>query len=56
MKSLKLFAVAAVFGAVFMSCEAESLNEDQVQIEEVDVFSGTGNDGTEASTGEDDGD
>ena len=34
MKSLKLLAVAAIFGAIFTSCEAESLNEDQQQIGE----------------------
>ena len=42
MKSLKLLAVAALFGAIFTSCEAESLNEDQQQIEEIEIFSGTG--------------
>lgn len=54
MKSLKLFAVAAVFGAVFMSCEAESLNDDQVQVEEVDVFSSTENGEVQTSNDSDD--
>ena len=43
MKSLKLLAVVAIFGAALTSCEAESLNEDQQQIEEIEIFSGTGN-------------
>jgi len=42
MKSLKLFAVAAVFGVFFTACEAEPLNEDQVQIEEIEIISSTG--------------
>jgi len=40
MKSLKVLAVVALFGAFFASCEAESLNDEQ-QIEEMDVISGT---------------
>lgn len=42
MKSLKLFAVVAFFGALFTSCEAESLNEDQQKIEEIEIISSTG--------------
>jgi len=56
MKSLKLFAVVAIFGAFLTACEAESLNEDQVQIEEIEVISGTGNESTELSEEEDDDD
>ncbi len=41
MKSLKLLAVAAIFGAFMTSCEADSINEDEQLIEEIDVFSGT---------------
>jgi len=33
MKSLKLLAVAALFGAFFSSCEADSITEDEMQIE-----------------------
>jgi len=42
MKSLKLFAVAAIFGAFMTSCEAESISEDENLIEEIEVFSETG--------------
>ncbi|MBT8304341.1 MAG: hypothetical protein KJP09_07715 [Bacteroidia bacterium] len=42
MKSLKLLAIAAIFGAFITSCEADSITEDEQLIEEMDVFSGTG--------------
>lgn len=41
MKSLKLLAVAAIFGAFMTSCEADSINEDDQLIEEMDVYFGT---------------
>ena len=55
MKSLKLLAVVAVFGALFVSCEAESLNDEQ-QIEEIDVFSGTDGEVDAPEDPDDDGD
>lgn len=54
MKSLKLLAVAAIFGAFMTSCVAESINEDEQQIEELDIISGTGNDGTVVTSDGDD--
>ncbi len=52
MKSLKLLAVVAVFGALFVSCEADSITEDEQLIEiqsttgdKVDVPEDPDNDG-----------
>jgi len=42
MKSLKLLAVAAIFGAFMTSCEADSITEDEQQLNEIEVISSTG--------------
>lgn len=42
MKSLKLLAVAAIFGAFMTSCEADSINEDEQQLNEIEILSTTG--------------
>ena len=42
MKSLKLLAVAAIFGAFITSCEADSINEDEQQLNEIEIISSTG--------------
>ncbi len=55
MKSLKVLAVVALFGAFFVSCEAESLNDEQ-QIDQIEVISSTGDqvDKPKGSDGDDD--
>ena len=55
MKSLKLFAVVALFGTLLTACEVESLTEDQNMIEEIEIISSTGNDSSEVATDEEDG-
>ena len=56
MKSLKLLAVAAIIGAFMTSCEADSINEDEQQLNEIEVISSTGNevDKPKGSDGDDD--
>ncbi len=50
MKSLKLLAVAAIFGAFMTSCVAESITEDEQLVEESEILSGTGDSEVQVGT------